>query len=110
MGEMKGEMKMARSLYLKGLAPSDGRDEAFFDNNRSLFVNNARLIFNKAALFALNLALFYARRSLTGNYLFPPWEQIIPSLGTKHSLRGNLRPAPVSPAATTLGNEVRYFS
>jgi len=30
MGEMKGEMKMAESLYLKGLTPSDGRDERFF--------------------------------------------------------------------------------
>ena len=51
-GEMKGEVKMANPLYLKGLATSDGRDEAFFDN-RSLFINNARLIFNNAALFAL---------------------------------------------------------
>ena len=48
--------------------------------------------------------------SLTVNYLFPSWEQTIPSLGTKHSLRGNLRPVPASLAATTLGNEVRYFS
>ena len=29
-GEVKGEMKMAKTLYLKGLEPSDGRDEAFF--------------------------------------------------------------------------------
>jgi hypothetical protein len=55
-GEVKGEMKMAKTLYLKGLKPSDGRDRAFFDN-----------------------------------YLFPPWEQYIPSLGTKHSHRGNNR-------------------
>ena len=52
MGEMKGEVKMANPFYLKGLATSDGRDEALFDN-RSLFINNARLIFNNAALFAL---------------------------------------------------------
>ena len=67
-----------------------------FVNTPSLFFNNARLIFNNATLFALNLALFVSRRSLTGKYLFPAWEHIIPSLGTKHSLRGNLRPARAS--------------
>jgi hypothetical protein len=30
-GEVKGGMEMARSLYLKGLVPSDGRDERFFE-------------------------------------------------------------------------------
>jgi hypothetical protein len=50
MGGMKGEMKMAKSLYLKGFATPDGRDGAFSDNNCSLFINNARLIFNNAAL------------------------------------------------------------
>ena len=45
-----GEMKMAKSLYLKGFATPDGRDGAFSDNNCSLFINNARLIFNNAAL------------------------------------------------------------
>ena len=44
-----GEMKMAKSLYLKGFATPDGRDGAFSDNNCSLFINNARLIFNNAA-------------------------------------------------------------
>ena len=29
MGEMTGEMKNAKSLYLKGFAASDGRDEGF---------------------------------------------------------------------------------
>ena len=31
-GGMKGEMKTARCLCLKGLMPSNGRDEAFFVN------------------------------------------------------------------------------
>ena len=31
-GEMTGEIKKAKSLYLKGLAPSDGRDGAIFIN------------------------------------------------------------------------------
>ena len=52
MGEMKGEMKKSKSLYLKDFSPSDGRDGAIFDN-RSLSVNNARLFLNNAALFAL---------------------------------------------------------
>jgi hypothetical protein len=33
MGGMKGEMKMAKSLYLKDFATPDGRDGAFSDNN-----------------------------------------------------------------------------
>ena len=49
MGGMKGEMKMARILYLKGFSPSDGRDGAIFDNNRSLSVNNERLFLENAA-------------------------------------------------------------
>ena len=90
MGEMTGEMKNAGSLYLKGSTPSDGRDGPLFVNNPSLSVNNASLISNNPALFALNPILFCARCSLTGNYLFPPWEQNIPSLGIKHSHRGNI--------------------
>ena len=43
-GEMAGEMRRARILYLKGLAPSDGRDGALFVNNTSLSVNKASLI------------------------------------------------------------------
>ena len=61
-----------------------------FANTPSLSVNNASLISNNPALFALNPILFCARCSLTGNYLFPPWEQNIPSLGIKHSHRGNI--------------------
>ena len=29
-GEMKGEMKIAKSLCIKGFAASDGRDEGIF--------------------------------------------------------------------------------
>ena len=81
MGEMTGEMKMARSLYLKDSAPSDGRDGHIFVNTPSLSFNNASLISNKAALFALNLALFASNVPLLGtiysqlgNNIFPAWE------------------------------------
>ena len=90
MGEMTGEMKNAGSHYLKGSTPSDGRDGPLFVNTPPLSVNNASLIFNNVALFVLNLALFCARCSLTEKYLFLAWEQNIPSLGIKHSLRGNI--------------------
>ncbi len=76
---------MAKSLYLKGSTPSDGRDGAFFDNNCLLSVNSARLFFDNEDLFALNLTLFAL--------MFPCWELFIPSLGTKHSLRGNKKTA-----------------
>jgi hypothetical protein len=99
MGEMTGEMKNAGSLYLKGSTPSDGRDGPLFVNTPSLSVNNASLISNNPALFALNPILFCARCSLTGNYLFPLWEQKTPSLGTKHSLRGNQQQVPCSKRA-----------
>jgi hypothetical protein len=78
MGGMTGEMKNARSLCLKGLAPSDGRDGPLFVNTPSLSVNNASLISNNPALFALNLILFLRQ-------IFPAWEIFIPTLGTKHS-------------------------
>ncbi len=81
MGGMTGEIKMAKTLYLKGLAPSDGRDEAFFDKNCSLFINYARLTFNKAALFALDVPLLGTIYSHLGNKRFPAWEQNIPSVG-----------------------------
>ena len=90
MGEMTGEMKNAGSLYLKGSTPSDGRDGPLFVNTPSLSVNNASLISNNPALFTLNPILFCARCSLTEKYLFPPWEQYLPSLGIKHSLRGKV--------------------
>ena len=61
---MKGGMKTARILYLKGLAPSDGRDRPLFVNSRSLFGN-------KAALSKLYLSFISANRSLKGNYSFP---------------------------------------
>ena len=94
-GEMKGGMKIAESLYLKGSAPSNGRDGHYFVNTPLLFintlalsvntprlsVNNARLFINKAALFHNNAALsatdipllgmYY---SLPGNKVFPAWE------------------------------------
>ena len=72
---------MERSLYLKGLTLSDGRDGHDFVNTPTISVNNASLIFNKAALFALNLALFAPEIPLLGsiyshlgNKTFPAWE------------------------------------
>ncbi len=52
MGEMKGEMEMTRSLYLKELESSDGRDGHKFNNAR-LFFNNGRLFNDNEALLAL---------------------------------------------------------
>ena len=46
---MKGETKTPKSLYLKGLAPSDGRDGALSVNNPWLFGNKAALLFNNQA-------------------------------------------------------------
>lgn len=81
MGEMKGGMKMAKSLYLKGFSPSDRRDGAIFINNFWLFVNKACLFLDNAALFALNLTLFALIVPLLGTIyshlgkkLFPAWE------------------------------------
>ena len=71
---MKGGMKTARILYLKGLAPSDGRDGPLFVNTRSLFGN-------KAALSKLYLSFISANRSLKGNYSFPVREFQIPRQG-----------------------------
>ena len=87
-GEMKGGMEKVKSLYLKGLAPSDGRDGAFFNNNRLLIINNARLILNNAAFVfrqpscTSNVPLLGSIYSQPGNKTFPPWESASPSLLT----------------------------
>ena len=73
-GEMTGEMKMAKSLYLKGFSPSDGRDGAIFINNSWLFVNKACLFLDNAALFALIVPLLGTIYSHLGNKTFPAWE------------------------------------
>ena len=66
-GGMTGEMKIEESLYLKGSAPSDGRDGALFvysqqnqntKQNCSMFINMNCLFFN---------TLYFQERSLTGN-------------------------------------------
>jgi hypothetical protein len=74
MGEMKGGMKVAKSLYLKGFSPSDGRDGAIFINNSWLFVNKAPLFLDNAALFALIVPLLGTIYSHLGNKTFPAWE------------------------------------
>ena len=66
-GEVKGEMKIPRSLYLKVSAPSDGRDGHDFVNTPSLSVNNPWLLGNNARLI---------------DNQFPYWELFIPTLGT----------------------------
>ena len=50
-GGMKGGMKIEESLYLKGLAPSDGRDGALFAN-----------------YFFKKMSIPIRKRSLVGNY------------------------------------------
>ena len=71
---MKGGMKVAKSLYLKGFSPSDGRDGAIFINNSWLFVNKAPLFLDNAALFALIVPLLGTIYSHLGNKTFPAWE------------------------------------
>jgi hypothetical protein len=83
---MKGEMKMTKSLCLKGLTSPNGRDGAFFDNNCS-FINNARLIFNHAALFAPDVPLLGTIYSHCGNKRLPAWEQNIPCVGISNKCR-----------------------
>ena len=74
MGEIKGGMKVAKSLYLKGFSPSDGRDGAIIINNSWLFVNKACLFLDNAALFALIVPLLGTIYSHLGNKTFPAWE------------------------------------
>ena len=89
-GRDDGGDENGKILLFKGLGAIRWERWTDFANTPSLSVNNASLISNNPALFALNPILFCARCSLTGNYLFPPWEQNIPSLGIKHSHRGNI--------------------
>ena len=77
MGEIKGGMEMVKSLYLKGSASLDGRDEQDFVNRSALPLRSAKnpwLSVNKARLFLDNAALFVP---------------IIPILGTIYSHLGN---------------------
>ena len=73
-GGMTGEMKIEESLYLKGSAPSDGRDGALFvysQQNQNTKQNCSMLINKKPIIFD---TLFFQERSLTGNSAFPIWE------------------------------------
>ena len=80
-GEMKGGMKIAEPLYIKGSTPSNGRDghdfvntPLLFINSPALSVNNARLLLNNAALSATDIPLLGMFYSLPGNKVFPAWE------------------------------------
>lgn len=83
-GEMKGGMEMAKSLYLKGSAPLDGRDEQDFVNrsapllrsakNPWMSVNKARLFLDNAALFVPIIPILGTFYSHLGNKILPDWE------------------------------------
>ena len=83
-GEMKGGMEMAKSLYLKGSAPLDGRDEQDFVNrsapplrsakNPWLSVNKARLFLDNATLFVPIIPILGTIYSHLGNKIFPDRE------------------------------------
>ena len=84
MGEMKGGMEMVKSLYLKGSAPLDGRDEQDFVNrsapplrsakNPWLSVNKARLFLDNATLFVPIIPILGTIYSHLGNKIFPDRE------------------------------------
>ena len=74
-GGMTGEIKIEESLYLKGSAPSDGRDGA--------------LSFESQQKSAHEIKLFDAHQQEAPNFqtrftfkIFPYWELSVPLLGT----------------------------
>ena len=69
-GGMTGGMKIEGSLCLKGSAPSDGRDGALsFESQQK--TENVRFLSMSHAFFN---TLYFQKRSLTGNSVFPIWE------------------------------------
>ncbi|MBQ7662252.1 MAG: hypothetical protein IJS48_02645 [Prevotella sp.] len=73
-GGFMGEMKIEESLYLKGSAPSDGRDGALSSTSQQKSEHEIKL-FDVHQQEALNFQ--HAILSIT----FPYWEQDIPFLG-----------------------------
>ena len=76
MGGVTGGMKLAESLYLKGSAPSEGRNGGLSLTSQQKSEHEIKL-FDAHQQDALNFqhALLQKR--------FPYWEQNIPFLGTK---------------------------
>ena len=72
--EMTGEMKIEESLYLKGSAPSDGRDGALPFESQQKSGHEIKL-FDVHQQEALNF-----KHALLSK-MFPYWEQDIPFLG-----------------------------
>jgi len=69
-GGLTGGMKIEESLYLKGSAPSDGRDGALsFESQQK--TENVRFLSMSHTFFN---TLYFQKRSLTGNSVFPIWE------------------------------------
>ena len=74
-GGMKGEMKIEESLYLKGSAPSDGRDGALFvkestkirTRNKTVRCSSIRSAYFSTHFTFKNVPLLGTQRSLFGN-------------------------------------------
>ena len=74
MGGMTGGMKIEESLYLKGSAPSDGRDGALSLTSQQKSGHEIKL-FDVHQQEALNFQHAILSK------MFPYWEQYIPFLG-----------------------------
>ncbi len=71
-----GGMKFAESLYLKGSAPSDGRDGALPFESQQKSGHEIKL-FDVHQQEALNFQhAILSKMLLTGNRIFPSWESI----------------------------------
>ena len=70
MGGLTGGMKIEESLYLKGSAPSDGRDGALSLESQQKS-ENVRFLSMSHAFFN---TLYFQKHSLTGNSALPIWE------------------------------------
>ena len=69
-GGVTGRMKFAESLYLKGSAPSDGRDGALsFESQQK--TENVRFLSMSHTFFN---TLYFQKFSLIGNRTFPNWK------------------------------------
>ncbi len=73
-GGMTGGMKFAKSLYLKGSAPSEGRDGA-------LSLTSQQKSEHKIKLFDVHQQVAAIFQHALLSKMFPYWEQDIPLLG-----------------------------
>ena len=79
MGGMTGEIKMSEPLYLKAFREIDGRDEAFFEKL-------CNYSWSEASYFEISPSSWQFTASNSSSRSF----QIIPTLGTHYSHRGNI--------------------